>query len=108
RRVAARGACDALRRTPAEVFLLRRVVAVVLFDRWRVFPATALCVDLTSLVGGFSETTRKITLPTGSGSGAGFCSFFNYIAHFSPKSKPYGGAKAQNRAFLHYIFVTAG
>src|ERR671930_431063 len=77
RRVAARGACDALRRTPAEVFLLRRVVAVVLFDRWRVFPATALCVDLTSLVGGFSKTTRKIMLPRGSGSGA------RCFAHFS-------------------------
>src|SRR5712692_5990863 len=41
RRVAARGACDALRRSPAEVFLVRRVTAAVFFDRWRVFPATA-------------------------------------------------------------------
>jgi hypothetical protein len=28
---------------------------VVLFDRWRVFPATAVCVGLTSLV----EVPRK-------------------------------------------------
>jgi len=40
-RVAARGACDALRRTPVEVFLVRLVMAVVLLERWRVFPATA-------------------------------------------------------------------
>src|SRR5262245_20748452 len=50
RRVAARGVCDALRRAPADVFLVRRLAAVVLFDRWRVFPATASCVGLTSLV----------------------------------------------------------
>src|SRR5712672_2851812 len=63
--VAAREACDALRRSPAEVFLVRRVTAVVFFDLWRVFPATAFCVDHTSLVDDSSETTRKNTLPTG-------------------------------------------
>src|SRR5215470_9108667 len=68
RRVAARGACDALRRSPGEVFLARRVTAVVFFDRWRVFPATACVVDLTSLVDGSSGATRKIMLPWGSGS----------------------------------------
>ena len=53
RRGAAREAV--LRRTPAELFLVRRLMAVVLFDRWRVFPATAFCVGLTSLV----EVPRK-------------------------------------------------
>src|SRR5260221_4678267 len=38
RRGAARGA--ALRRTPAGLFLVRRLMTAVLFDRWRVFPAT--------------------------------------------------------------------
>src|SRR5712691_8903089 len=108
RRVAARGACDALRRSPAEVFLVRRVTAAVFFDRWRVFPATAFCVDLTSLVEGYSDTTRKNMLPWGSGSGAVFCSFSRYIAHFRQKSKPYGTAKAQFRAFQHYFFVSTG
>src|SRR3977135_4318135 len=107
RRVAARGACDALRRSPVEVFFARRVMAVVFFDRWRVFPATAFCVDITSLVDGSSETTRKIMLPWGSGSGAVFSSFFNYIAHFSQKSKPYGTAKGRFQSFPDYIFVTA-
>jgi len=59
RRVAERGAWGALRRAPAEVFLVRRVAAVVFFDRWRVFPATALVVDLTSLVYGSSKRPEK-------------------------------------------------
>src|SRR5262245_27561496 len=106
RRDAARGACDALRRTPAEVFLVRRVVAVVLFDRWRVFPATAFCVDLTSLVAGFSEAPEKLRSPGGAARVRLICSFSNYIAHFSSKSKPYDAGKARFRAFQHYIFVT--
>jgi hypothetical protein len=58
---------------------------------------------------GFLENNPKNNAPQGERLGfAVFCSFFNYIAHFSPKSKPYGDAKAQNRAFLHYIFVTPG
>jgi hypothetical protein len=94
---------------PVEAFFGRLVTAVVFFDRWRVFPATAFVVDLTSLVDGSSEATRKIMLPLGgAGSGAVFCSFFNYIAHFSQKSKPYGAAKGQFRSFPHYNFVTAG
>src|SRR5262249_59293361 len=48
RRVAARGVWDGLRRAAAGVFFGRRVAAVGLFDRWRVFPATALCVGLPS------------------------------------------------------------
>src|SRR5262245_33438939 len=102
RRVAARGACDALRRTPAEVFLVRRVVAVVLLERLRVFPATAFCVVLTSLVAG-SRKHPKNNAPRGVAARMRlFCSFFNYIAHFSSKSKPYGAGKARFRAFQHY------
>src|SRR5438309_12039453 len=64
--VAARGACDALRRSPVEVFFVRRAMAVVFLDRWRVFPATALpCVGHTSLVDDSSEAARKNMLPTG-------------------------------------------
>src|SRR6185295_3656544 len=71
RRVAARGACDALRRTPAEVFFVRRVMAVVLLERWRVFPATAFLRGSHVPSCGFLGSARKITLPWGSGSGAG-------------------------------------
>src|SRR6476619_4829874 len=78
RRVAARGACDALRRTPAEVFLVRRVVAVVLFERWRVFPATAFCVDLTSLVAG-SRKHPKNNAPQGERLGCGCFAHFSTI-----------------------------
>src|SRR5262249_54818947 len=105
-RVAARG--DALRRTPAEVFLVRRLMAVGLFGRWRGFPSTAFFVGLTSLVEGSRKPPDKKCSPPGSGSGAMFCSFSNYIAHFPPKSKPCGAANARFRAFLHYIFVTPG
>jgi hypothetical protein len=79
---------------------------VVFFDRWRVFPATAGVVDLTSLVEGSSKATRKIMLPWGSGSGAVLYSFSVYIAHFSQESKPWGAAKPHFRALSHYIFVT--
>src|SRR5216684_3034794 len=79
RRVAARGACDALRRSPVVVFFGRRVEAAVFFDRWRVFPATAFCVDLTSLVDGSSETARKITLPLGERLGCGGFAHFSTI-----------------------------
>src|SRR5215831_172699 len=82
RRVAARGACDARRRSPVEVFLVRRVMAVVFFDRWRVFPATACVVDLTSLVDGSSEAPGKNMLPWGSGSGAVFYAFSNLYSTF--------------------------
>src|SRR5438309_6618405 len=79
RRVAARGACDALRRSPVEVFLVRRVMAVVFLDRWRVFPATAVCVGLTSLVEGSSENDPKNNAPLrGERLGCVFCSFSNY------------------------------
>jgi len=44
----------------------------------------------------------------GSGSGAVACSFSWYIAHFSPKSKPYGDPKAVFRSCRHYNFVTPG
>ena len=39
----------------AEETRVRRLTAVVFFDRWRVFPATAVCVGLTSLF----EVPRK-------------------------------------------------
>src|SRR5258707_5194444 len=54
-RGAAREARDTRRRWAADVFLVRRLTAVVFFDRWRVFPATAVCVGLTSLF----EVPRK-------------------------------------------------
>src|SRR5262249_4371327 len=55
---------------------------------------------------GFLGSGRKIRLPRGSFSAAALCSFFNYIAHFSSKSKPYGWAKPRICAFRHYNFVT--
>ena len=36
-----------------------RATAVVFFDRWRIFPATVFCVDLTSLVAGCSKAPEK-------------------------------------------------
>src|SRR5262249_26930725 len=108
RRVTARGVCDPLRRAPAAVFLVRRAAALGLFDRWRVFPATAFCVGLTSLVKVPRKRPEKERSPRGSGSGALFCSFCHYIAHFPQKSKPCGAAKAGFRPFGHYIFVAPG
>src|SRR5262249_61819101 len=77
RRVAARGACDALRRTPAEVFLLRRVVAVGPFGRWGGFSFPALFVGFPALVWGFSEKNPKINLPQGGGAGGPWLCFFS-------------------------------
>src|SRR5262249_54483518 len=108
RRGAAREVRDDLRRGPAEVFLVRRLTAVVFFDRWCVFPATAICVGLTSLVEVPRKRPEKKRSPRGSGSGAVFCSFSDYIAHFPQKSKLCGAAKAQFQASEHYIFVTPG
>src|SRR5262245_11749266 len=59
RRALAREACDALRRAPVVIFLVRRAAAVVFLDLWRVFPATELCVVLTSLADGSSGTPGK-------------------------------------------------
>ena len=56
----------------------------------------------------FLGNDPKNNAPLGSGSGAVFSSFFNYIAHFSQKSKPYGTAKGRFQSFPYYIFVTAG
>jgi hypothetical protein len=87
RRLAARGACDALRRSPVEVFLVRRVMAVVFFDRWRVFPATACVVDLTSLVDGSSEHPEKICSPGGAARVRFFYSFSKLYSTISEKIK---------------------
>src|SRR5262249_61086366 len=78
RRDAARGACDALRRTPAEVFLVRRVVAGGLFGRWGGFSATAFLVGFTSLVAGFLGEPRKKYFPGGAARVRGFLFFFCY------------------------------
>src|SRR5581483_3064505 len=113
RRAAARGAGDALRRAPAEVFLGRRDTAEVFLCvtavfLWRVFPATELAWVSRPWFTVPRKHPEKIRSQRGSGSGAVICSFSNYIAHFQPKSKLYDAAKSLFGVFSYYIFVTAG
>jgi len=81
-------------------------MAVVFFDRWRVFPATACVVDLTSLVDGSSEAPGKNMLPWGSGSGAVFYAFSNLYSTFLANFKALRRCKKPAlSAILDFIFL---
>src|SRR4051812_50166659 len=83
RRVAARGACDALRRTPVEVFFVRRVMAVVLFERWGVFFAPGFfCGFLVPCWGFLGGDPKKKAPPGGGAGGGGFFLFFCLLTVF--------------------------
>src|SRR4051794_41956893 len=83
RRVAARGACDALRRTPAEVFFVRRVMAVVLFERWGGFSAPAFFRGSHVPSCGFLGSDPKNKAPLGGRlGGGGVFSFFVILDTF--------------------------
>jgi hypothetical protein len=110
-RVAARGGWDVRRRLPAEVFLVRRVTAVVFFDRWRVFPATAFAwISRPELR--VSRMTRKITLPTGERLGCGalliFLTYSTFFAEIKGLWRCKNAAKGQFPSFQHYNFVIVG
>src|SRR5258707_8411188 len=75
RRGAAPGA--ALRRTPAGLFLVRRLMTAVLFDRWRVFPATGFAGVSRPWLRVLGNDPKKNAPPPGAAPGRCFAHFFN-------------------------------